>query len=92
MQMDVLVKPPVPRHQRPFTLMFGPDGALYLVDYGAVHDFGQSDPFSRIAMAASTTSELPFKLCGSCLGGGETHTPISSVATSTAVAPVMIKC
>ncbi len=26
--------------------MFGPDGALYLVDYGAVHDFGQSDPRS----------------------------------------------
>ena len=26
--------------------MFGPDGALYLVDYGAVRDFGQSDPRS----------------------------------------------
>ena len=23
--------------------MFGPDGALYLVDYGVVRDFGQSD-------------------------------------------------
>ena len=32
---------------RPNTAMFGPDGALYLVDYGAVRDFGQSDPRSR---------------------------------------------
>jgi len=32
---------------RPVTAMFGPDGALYLVDYGAVRDFGQSDPRSR---------------------------------------------
>ncbi len=32
---------------RPVTAMFGPDGALYLVDYGAVRDFGQSDPASR---------------------------------------------
>ena len=27
--------------------MFGPDGALYLVDYGAVRDFGQADPDSK---------------------------------------------
>ena len=32
---------------RPLQLQFGPDGALYLVDYGAVRDFGQSDPNSR---------------------------------------------
>ncbi len=32
---------------RPVTAMFGPDGALYLVDYGAVRDFGQSDPASK---------------------------------------------
>jgi hypothetical protein len=32
---------------RPNTAMFGPDGALYLVDYGAVRDFGQSDSRSR---------------------------------------------
>jgi glucose/arabinose dehydrogenase len=31
---------------RPVTAMFGPDDALYLVDYGAVRDFGQSDPRS----------------------------------------------
>src|SRR5229473_3005371 len=32
---------------RPLQVQFGPDGALYLVDYGAVRDFGQSDPNSR---------------------------------------------
>lgn len=32
---------------RPLTVRFGPDGALYLVDYGAVRDFGRSDPRSR---------------------------------------------
>jgi len=36
---------------RPNTAMFGPDGALYLVDYGAVRDFGQSDPRSRFVDA-----------------------------------------
>jgi hypothetical protein len=39
----------VPFHgiNRPTNLLFGPDGALYLVDYGAVRDFGQSDPHSK---------------------------------------------
>jgi hypothetical protein len=32
---------------RPITAMFGPDEALYLVDYGAVRDFGQADPASK---------------------------------------------
>jgi glucose/arabinose dehydrogenase len=32
---------------RPIQVQFGPDGALYLVDYGAVRDFGQSDPRTR---------------------------------------------
>lgn len=32
---------------RPLQVLFGPDGALYLVDYGAVRDFGQSDPKSK---------------------------------------------
>ena len=36
---------------RPNTAMFGPDDALYLVDYGAVRDFGQSDPRSRFVDA-----------------------------------------
>ena len=29
---------------RPTDLKFGPDGCAYLVDYGAVRDFRQSDP------------------------------------------------
>ncbi|MFL5277292.1 MAG: hypothetical protein ACJ79T_12515 [Myxococcales bacterium] len=32
---------------RPLQVQFGPDGALYLVDFGAVRDFGQSNPRSR---------------------------------------------
>ncbi len=32
---------------RPVDLKFGPDDCAYLVDYGAVRDFGQSDPASR---------------------------------------------
>lgn len=34
---------------RPTTLRFGPDGALYLVDYGAVRDPGGADPGSQFA-------------------------------------------
>ena len=33
-------------------LKFGPDDCAYLVDYGAVRDFGQSDPDSRFKVAA----------------------------------------
>jgi len=33
---------------RPTTIRFGPDGAAYLVDYGAVRDPGGSDPDSKI--------------------------------------------
>jgi hypothetical protein len=32
---------------RPVDLKFGPDDCAYLVDYGAVRDFGQSDPESK---------------------------------------------
>jgi hypothetical protein len=32
---------------RPTNLRFGPDDCAYLVDYGAVRDFGQSDPKTR---------------------------------------------
>jgi glucose/arabinose dehydrogenase len=32
---------------RPVMAAFGPDGALYLVDFGAVRDFGRSDPETR---------------------------------------------
>jgi hypothetical protein len=37
---------------RPVTLMFGPDGALYVVDYGVVRDFGQSDPACKFVNPA----------------------------------------
>src|SRR5579884_211551 len=32
---------------RPTNVRFGPDGCAYVVDYGAVRDFGQSDPESK---------------------------------------------
>jgi len=38
---------------RPVTVMFGPDGCAYLVDYGAVRDFGQSNPLSKFVGAAN---------------------------------------
>jgi glucose/arabinose dehydrogenase len=37
---------------RPIQVQFGPDGALYLVDYGAVRDFGQSDARSKFITPA----------------------------------------
>jgi hypothetical protein len=37
---------------RPTTIRFGPDGAAYLVDYGAVRDFGRSVPASRFTLDA----------------------------------------
>ncbi|TMC03536.1 MAG: hypothetical protein E6J41_27160 [Chloroflexi bacterium] len=37
---------------RPIGVWFGPDGALYLVDFGAVRDFGQSDPATRFTNPA----------------------------------------
>jgi glucose/arabinose dehydrogenase len=32
---------------RPTNIRFGPDGCAYVADYGAVRDFGQSDPASK---------------------------------------------
>ena len=37
---------------RPTTILFGPDGAAYLVDYGAVRDPGQSDPRTAFQVPA----------------------------------------
>jgi glucose/arabinose dehydrogenase len=37
---------------RPTDLKFGPDGCAYLVDYGAVRDFGVSDPASKFLVPA----------------------------------------
>lgn len=37
---------------RPVDGKFGPDGAFYLIDFGAVRDFGQSDPDTKFANPA----------------------------------------
>jgi glucose/arabinose dehydrogenase len=36
---------------RPTNVKFGPDGCAYVADYGAVRDFGQSDPASKFQVA-----------------------------------------
>ena len=36
---------------RPTNVKFGPDGCAYVVDYGAVRDFGQSDPDAKFITA-----------------------------------------
>ena len=54
---------------RPTNLRFGPDACAYLVDYGAVRDFGQSDPATRfIAPADAPLVQIPgtgviWKIC-----------------------------
>ena len=32
---------------RPTNIRFGPDGCAWVADYGAVRDFGQSDPAAK---------------------------------------------
>jgi glucose/arabinose dehydrogenase len=45
---------------RPTTLKFGPDGAAYLVDYGAVRDFGRSVPASKfVDPSAAPLVQIP---------------------------------
>jgi len=44
---------------RPTDLKFGPDGCAYLVDYGAVRDFGQSDPATRFVDEPGFPSNAP---------------------------------
>jgi glucose/arabinose dehydrogenase len=36
---------------RPTNVKFGPDGCAWVVDYGAVRDFGQSDPAAKFTVA-----------------------------------------
>jgi hypothetical protein len=38
---------------RPTNVRFGPDGCAWVVDYGAVRDFGQSDPATKYVGAAN---------------------------------------
>lgn len=62
---------------RPLQNLFGPDGALYLVDYGAVRDFGQSDSRSSFTNTADAPLlQIPgtgtiFKITRIGGGGGE---------------------
>src|SRR5206468_7527914 len=44
---------------RPTTVRFGPDGAAYLVDYGAVRDFGRSDARTHFRGPGATNAPLP---------------------------------
>jgi hypothetical protein len=45
---------------RPTTIRFGPDGAAYLVDYGAVRDPGGADPRSRfVNLADAPLVQIP---------------------------------
>jgi glucose/arabinose dehydrogenase len=59
---------------RPTNLRFGPDGCAYLVDYGAVRDFGQSDPDTKfIVPADAPLVQIPgtgviWKICGPVAG------------------------
>jgi hypothetical protein len=60
---------------RPVDLKFGPDDCAYLVDYGAVRDFGQSDPDSKfIDPADAPLVQIPgtgviWKICNTAQGG-----------------------
>src|SRR3984893_35398 len=59
---------------RPTILRFGPDGCAYLVDYGAVRDFGQSDAATKfITPADGPLVQFPgtgviWKICGPVVG------------------------
>ena len=37
---------------RPTNVRFGPDGCAYVADYGAIRDFGRSDPDTGVKIAA----------------------------------------
>ncbi len=45
---------------RPTNVRFGPDGCAWVVDYGAVRDFGQSDPAARyVGPADGPLAQIP---------------------------------
>ncbi len=62
---------------RPTNVKFGPDGCGYVVDYGAVRDFGQSDPASRfVGDGNGPLLQIPhtgviWKICPTAQGEGE---------------------
>ena len=55
---------------RPVDLKFGPDDCAYVVDYGAVRDFGQSDPASRFCPAKLLDGVTPNPSFPGCLTDG----------------------
>jgi len=55
---------------RPVDLKFGPDACAYLVDYGAVRDFGQSDPASRFCPEKLLDGVTPNPSFPACLTDG----------------------
>jgi hypothetical protein len=60
---------------RPTNVKFGPDGCAYVVDYGAVRDFGQSDPAAKFKVAGDgPLVQLPgtgviWKICSTAQAG-----------------------
>src|SRR5262249_41292837 len=54
---------------RPTNVKFGPDGCAYVVDYGAVRDFGQSDPATKFVgvgngrLVQSPRTGLIWRIC-----------------------------
>src|SRR5262249_34855840 len=62
---------------RPTNVKFGPDGCAYVVDYGAVRDFGQSDPDAKFKGAGNgPLVQIPatgviWKICGPASSSGE---------------------
>lgn len=62
---------------RPVDLKFGPDDCAYLVDYGAVRDFGQSDPDAKfVGDGNGPLVQIPktgtiWKICRIAGGGRE---------------------
>src|SRR5436190_4947446 len=55
---------------RTVDLKFGPDDCAYVVDYGAVRDFGQSDPASRFCPAKLLDGVTPNPSFPGCLTDG----------------------
>jgi hypothetical protein len=69
--------PAIRGFNRPTNVKFGPDGCAYVVDYGAVRDFGQSDPDSKFVGAGNgPLLQIPhtgviWKICPTRAGEGE---------------------
>ena len=47
-----------PEFNRPTNVKFGPDGCAWVVDYGAVRDFGQSDPDTKFVNPTPNPNNL----------------------------------